>query len=158
MATPDQLKAASQRIQPNSPEAMALAMAASEQQTAQKNVQPPQGTILDKQLAALQQPQAPAGIPNVGPNQMALQQAAAQNPNMAGIAAAPENMPLTPMSQSATQWGIPGAATGGLVSFAHGGEVRGFAVGRSTQALARSIPDAPGYFESGDLNDITICQ
>ena len=154
MATPDQLKAASQRIQPNSPEAMALAMAASEQQTAQKNVQPPQGTILDKQLAALQQPQAPAGIPNVGPNQMALQQAAAQNPNMAGIAAAPENMPLPPMSQSAPQWGIPGAATGGLVSFAHGGGVRGFAAGSSVQALAEDIPDAPGYFESGDINDI----
>ena len=122
MASPQQLAAIGQQVQknPNSPEAMALAMATQYQQQAKQNVQPPQGTILSKQLAALQQP---AGIPNVGPNQMALQQAAAQNPNMAGIAAAPENMPLP-----------QGAATGGLVSFAHGGEVRGFTEGGSSNS------------------------
>ena len=83
----------------------------------QPNPQVPQQTILQKRLAETQAQAVPAmgGIPNVGPNQTALQQAAAQNPNMAGIAAAPEN--------------VPSAATGGLMSFAHGGEVRGFKYG-----------------------------
>ena len=124
MASPDQLQNISQQVQPNSPEAMALAMATAYQQQAKQQTQAPQETVLQKNLAALQQPQQPqqpqqdqqgqpqAGIPSAGANQMALQQAAAQDPNMAGIAAAPEN--------------VPGAATGGLVAFAHGGDVRRF--------------------------------
>lgn len=118
-ATPQQLAAVSKQVTPNSPEALALAMATQYQQEMRRpNPTAPTQTVTAKHLEQLQ------GIPNVGPNQMALQQAAAQNPNMAGIAAAPENMAPPP------QAGIPGAATGGLVAFNHGGEVRGFAGGR----------------------------
>lgn len=64
----------------------------------------PQGTVIGQKLAQLQ-----GGIPAGMGNQQAMAQA---NPMSMGIAAAPEN--------------IPGAATGGLIALAHGGEVRGF--------------------------------
>ena len=80
----------------------------------------PQGTVIDQKLAQLQQMQG--GIPAGMGNQQAMMQA---NPMTMGIAAAPEN--------------IPGAATGGIIALAHGGEVRGFPVGGQTNLDQRYI-------------------
>jgi hypothetical protein len=130
-ASPQQLAQVSQAVQqnPQSPEATALAMATNyQQQMRSGQAQAPQQTVYQKHIAQLlqsiQPPAQPApmqsGIAAAGPNQYALQAAAAQDPmRNAGIGAAPEN---TPMQQ---------AATGGLVALAHGGSVRGFANGMS---------------------------
>ena len=116
-ASPQQLQAVAQQVQgnPQSPEALALAMATQFQQEArQPNPTPPQGTVLQQKLASIA-PQGP-GIGAVAPNQMAFNQAAQQDPmRNAGIGAAPENTPQM--------------ATGGLVSLAHGGPVHGYAGG-----------------------------
>lgn len=121
-ATPQQMQAVSQQVQqnPNSPEAMALAMAAQYQQQARApRPQAPQGTVLQQKLAEFQQT-SPQGLPQVGQNQMAMQQAAQQNPMFgAGLAVAPENTEQAPAPQQM-------AATGGITALAHGGEVRHF--------------------------------
>ena len=120
-ASPQQLQAVAQQVQgnPQSPEALALAMATQFQQEArQPHPAPPQGTVLQQKLASIA-PQGP-GIGAVAPNQMAFNQAAQQDPmRNAGIGAAPENTPQM--------------ATGGLVSLAHGGPVRGYAGGQSVE-------------------------
>jgi hypothetical protein len=132
-ATPQQMQAVSQQVQqnPNSPEAMALAMAAQYQQQARApRPQAPQGTVLQQKLQEFQQT-SPQGLPQVGQNQMAMQQAAQQNPMFgAGLAVAPENTEQAPAPQQM-------AATGGITALAHGGEVRHFETG--------------GYF--GSFND-----
>ena len=119
-ASPQQLQAVAQQVQgnPQSPEALALAMATQFQQEArQPHPAPPQGTVLQQKLASIA-PQGP-GIGAVAPNQMAFNQAAQQDPmRNAGIGAAPENTPQM--------------ATGGLVSLAHGGPVQGYAGGGYT--------------------------
>ena len=126
-ATPQQMQVVSQQVQqnPNSPEAMALAMAAQYQQQARApRPQAPQGTVLQQKLAEFQQT-SPQGLPQVGQNQMAMQQAAQQNPMFgAGLAVAPENTEQAPAPQQM-------AATGGITALAHGGEVRRFEVGGS---------------------------
>ena len=118
-ATPQQMQIVSQQVQqnPNSPEAMALAMAAQYQQQARApRPQAPQGTVLQQKLAEFQQT-SPQGLPQVGQNQMAMQQAAQKNPMFgAGLAVAPEN----------TEQPQQMAATGGITALARGGEVRGF--------------------------------
>ena len=119
-ASPQQLQAVAQQVQgnPQSPEALALAMATQfQQESRQPHPAPPQGTVLQQKLSSLA-PQGP-GIGAVAPNQMAFNQAAQQDPmRNAGIGAAPENTPQM--------------ATGGLVSLAHGGPVQGYAGGGST--------------------------
>ena len=124
-ATPQQMQAVSQQVQQdprriNSPEAMALAMAAQYQQQARApRPQAPQGTVLQQKLAEFQQT-SPQGLPQVGQNQMAMQQAAQQNPMFgAGLAVAPENTEQAPAPQQM-------AATGGITALARGGEVRHF--------------------------------
>lgn len=120
--TPQQMQQMGQQVaqKPNSPEAVAFAGAAQYQkQMKAPQPQAPQGTIFQQRLQEFQQT-SPQGLPSVGGNQMAMQQAAQQDPmRNAGIGAAPENMPA-PQAQ---------AATGGLVALAHGGEVRGFEEG-----------------------------
>ena len=128
-ASPQQLQAVAQQVQgnPQSPEALALAMATQFQQEArQPHPAPPQGTVLQQKLASIA-PQGP-GIGAVAPNQMAFNQAAQQDPmRNAGIGAAPENTPQM--------------ATGGLVSLAHGGPARGYAGGGSTYQLPNDLYD-----------------
>ena len=128
-ASPQQLQAVAQQVQgnPQSPEALALAMATQFQQEArQPHPAPPQGTVLQQKLASIA-PQGP-GIGAVAPNQMAFNQAAQQDPmRNAGIGAAPENTPQM--------------ATGGLVSLAHGGPVQGYAGGGSTYQLPNDLYD-----------------
>ena len=121
-ATPQQMQVVSQQVQqnPNSPEAMALAMAAQYQQQARApRPQAPQGTVLQQKLAEFQQT-SPQGLPQVGQNQMAMQQAAQKNPMFgAGLAVAPENTEQAPTPQQM-------AATGGITALARGGEARRF--------------------------------
>ena len=130
-ATPQQMQLVSQQIQqnPNSPEALAAAMAAQFQQQARApNPQAPQQTILQQKLGEFQQLAGPAqgGLPAVGGNQMAMQQAAQQDPmRNAGIGAAPENTPA-PQPQALQPQAPQQAATGGLVALAHGGQIRHF--------------------------------
>ena len=130
--TPQQMQQMGQQVaqKPNSPEAVAFASAAQyQQQMRAPQPQAPQGTIFQQKLQEFQQT-SPQGLPSVGGNQMAMQQAAQQDPmRNAGIGAAPENM-SAPQPQGQ-------AATGGLVALAHGGEVRHFEEG--------------GYF--GSFND-----
>jgi hypothetical protein len=122
-ATPQQLAMTAQAIQgnPQSPEALALVSANNfQQQQRSAATQAPQQTVYQQQigqlLASMQPPPQPApmqgGIASVGPNQFAMQNAAAQDPmRNAGIGAAPENMPMQQ------------AAAGGLIALAQGGEV-----------------------------------
>lgn len=119
--TPQQMQQMGQQVaqKPNSPEAVAFASAAQyQQQMRAPQPQAPQGTIFQQKLQEFQQT-SPQGLPSVGGNQMAMQQAAQQDPmRNAGIGAAPENMPA-PQPQGQ-------AATGGLVALAQGGEIRHF--------------------------------
>lgn len=137
-ASPQQLQAVAQQVQgnPQSPEALALAMATQFQQEArQPNPTPPQGTVLQQKLASIA-PQGP-GIGAVAPNQMAFNQAAQQDPmRNAGIGAAPENTPQM--------------ATGGLVSLAHGGPVQGYAGGGSTYQLPNDLYDTMSSMDSAE--------
>jgi len=132
-ATPQQMQVVSQQVQqnPNSPEALAAAMAAQFQQQARTpNPQVPQQTVLQQRLQEFQQT-SPQGLPAVGQNQMAMQQVDPMRG--AGIGVAPEN---TPAPQQ--------AATGGLVALAQGGEVRRFAEGGDpTQEDPLNTLDAP---------------
>jgi len=139
-ATPQQMQVVSQQIQqnPNSPEALAAAMAAQFQQQARApRPQAPQQTVLQQKLQEFQQT-SPQGLPQVGQNQMAMQQAAQQNPMFgAGLAVAPENTEQAPAPQQM-------AATGGITALAHGGEVRRFAEGGDpTQEDPLNTLDAP---------------
>lgn len=137
-ASPQQLQAVAQQVQgnPQSPEALALAMATQFQQEArQPHPAPPQGTVLQQKLASIA-PQGP-GIGAVAPNQMAFNQAAQQDPmRNAGIGAAPENTPQM--------------ATGGLVSLAHGGPVQGYAGGGSAYQLPNDLYDTMSSMDSAE--------
>jgi hypothetical protein len=154
-ATPQQMQVVSQQIQqnPNSPEALAAAMAAQFQQQARApNPQAPQQTVLQQRLGEFQQLAGPAqgGLPAVGGNQMAMQQAAQQDPmRNAGIGVAPEN---TPAPQQ--------AATGGLVALAQGGEVRRFAVGGGPLSNLNIDPNDPNlenlFNEESAAADVAI--
>ena len=129
-ATPQQMQLVSQQVQqnPNSPEALAAAMAAQfQQQLRAPNPQAPQQTVLQQKLGEFAQT-SQQGLPQVGGNQMAMQQAAQQDPmRNAGIGAAPENQQASASQEQAPQEQAPQeAATGGLVALAHGGEVRRF--------------------------------
>ena len=147
-ATPQQMQVVSQQIQqnPNSPEALAAAMAMQFQQQARApHPQAPQQTVLQQKLQEFQQT-SPQGLPSVGGNQMAMQQQAQQDPMFgAGLAVAQENSPQeqTPQPQAPQQ-----AATGGLVALAHGGEVRRFAnggLGDLTKYLSQGEADPNAY-------------
>ena len=137
-ASPQQLQFVAQQVQGNqqSPEALALAMATQFQQEArQPNPTPPQSTVLQQKLASIA-PQGP-GIGAVAPNQTAFNQAAQQDPmRNAGIGAAPENTPQM--------------ATGGLVSLAHGGPVRGYAGGGSAYQLPNDPYDTMSSMDSAE--------
>ena len=149
-ATPQQMQVVSQQVQqnPNSPEAMALAMAAQYQQQARApRPQAPQGTVLQQKLAEFQQT-SPQGLPQVGQNQMAMQQAAQQNPMFgAGLAVAPENTEQAPAPQQM-------AATGGITALARGGEVRGFEDGGDAALDPLSNVDANAQPEDSFYNNI----
>lgn len=132
-ATPQQMQTVGQQVKhnPQSPEAMALAMASQYQQQLRSSQQPPapQGTILQQKLAEFQQTAGPAqgGLPAVGQNQMAMQQAAQQDPmHTAGIAAAPENTEQAPAPAPQPAPQAPQMSTGGITALAHGGAVRRF--------------------------------
>jgi hypothetical protein len=111
-ASPQQMQAAAQFVQrnPQSPEAIALAMASQWQQQMRSAPPAPTSTILDQKLAQIP---AEQGIVSAGANQYALQ----ADPYNAGI----------------------GAASGGLVALARGGEVRGFAEGDTAGLEPSSI-------------------
>jgi len=123
------VSATAQGRQPPSLQGLAAAAAL---QAPQKPVAPPQGTVL-QHLAAQQ------GI-------------GGQIPNVLGMA--PQGAPAPQDPALAPQMPTQAMAGGGLVSFMHGGDVRGFATGTSELLRAQGIPDSPGYFESGDINDI----
>lgn len=161
-APADKLQALAAQVQanPQSPEAMALAMATQFQaEMRQPSAQAPQQTVMEQKLAQLQ------GLPAVGANQVAFNQAAQQDPMQnAGIAAAPENTgeaapeeaPQEAAPEEAPQEAAPEeapqeAAVGGIVSLAHGGQVRGFAGG--TQANAEEAAQWRGrnYDAQGQL-------
>lgn len=128
-ASPQQLAQAAQAAQsnPQSPEALGLAAATNfQQQQRAAGVQAPQQTVYQRQIAQLLQSMQPPPVPmqgglaGIGPNVYAAQEAAAMDPmRNAGIGIAPENMPEP-----------QGAATGGLVALAQGGEVPGYAFGK----------------------------
>lgn len=139
-ATPQQMQVVSQQVQqnPNSPEAMALAMAAQYQQQARApRPQAPQKTIMEQKLGEFTQTSS-QGLPQINQNQMAMQQAAQKNPMFgAGLAVAPENTEQAPAPQQM-------AATGGITALAHGGEVRGFYDGKIAEV------------EEGSLDALTV--
>jgi hypothetical protein len=148
-ATPQQMQVVSQQVQqnPNSPEAMALAMAAQYQQQARApRPQAPQGTILQQKLQEFQQT-SPQGLPQVGQNQMAMQQTAQQNPMFgAGLAVAPENTEQAPAPQQM-------AATGGITALARGGEVRGFDGTDGSLAALTALTDDVNITEDDDIDN-----
>jgi hypothetical protein len=158
-ATPQQMQLVSQQVQqnPNSPEALAAAMAAQfQQQLRAPNPQAPQQTVLQQKLQEFQQT-SQQGLPQVGGNQMAMQQAAQQDPmRNAGIGAAPENQQeQAPQEQAPQEQAPQEAATGGLVALAHGGEVSHFANGGGLGSLAKYLSQGeedPNKFDSAELN------
>lgn len=121
-ATGPQIAAAKNGLPKDSPLLLAIGMGVQYQQQARApQPQAPQKTVMEQKLGEFAQTSA-QGLPSVGGNQMAMQQAAQQDPmRNAGIGAAPENIPA-PQPQGQ-------AATGGLVALAHGGEVRRFVQG-----------------------------
>tara|TARA_R110000868_G_scaffold130688_1_gene340444 strand:+ start:5878 stop:7284 length:1407 start_codon:yes stop_codon:yes gene_type:complete len=154
--TPQQMQQMGQQVaqKPNSPEAVAFASAAQyQQQMRAPQPQAPQGTIFQQKLQEFQQT-SPQGLPSVGGNQMAMQQAAQQDPmRNAGIGAAPENMPAPAPQPEAPQEEAQ-AATGGLVALAHGGEVRHFdqgGLGSLTKYLSQGVED-PNQFDDAAFN------
>lgn len=124
-ASPQQMQAAAQFVQrnPQSPEAIALAMASQWQQQMRSAPPAPTSTILDQKLAQIP---AEQGIVSAGANQYALQ----ADPYNAGI----------------------GAASGGLVALARGGEVRGFAEGDTAglepSAIVKMLQHDPSRVEA----------
>jgi hypothetical protein len=151
-ATPQQMQLVSQQVQqnPNSPEALAAVMAAQfQQQLRAPNPQAPQQTVLQQKLGEFAQT-SQQGLPQVGGNQMAMQQAAQQDPmRNAGIGAAPENQQASASQEQAPQEEAPQqAATGGLVALAHGGEVKHFAnggLGSLAKYLSQGEADPNAY-------------
>ena len=151
-ATPQQMQLVSQQVQqnPNSPEALAAAMAAQfQQQLRAPNPQAPQQTVLQQKLGEFAQT-SQQGLPQVGGNQMAMQQAAQQDPmRNAGIGAAPENQQAPAPQEQVPQEEAPQqAATGGLVALAHGGEVKHFAnggLGSLAKYLSQGEADPNAY-------------
>ena len=143
-ATPQQMQVVSQQVQqnPNSPEALAAAMAVQFQQQARApHPQAPQQTVLQQKLQEFQQT-SPQGLPSVGGNQMAMQQVDPMRG--AGIGVAPEN---TPAPQQ--------AATGGLVALAQGGEVKRFANGGGLGDLTKYLSQGtenPNKFDAAAFN------
>ena len=119
-ATPQQIEAAKQGLPKDSPLLLAIGMGVQYQQQARApRPQAPQGTILQQKLGEFTQT-SPQGLPQINQNQMAMQQAAQQNPMFgAGLAVAPENTEQAPAPQQM-------AATGGITALARGGEVRHF--------------------------------
>jgi hypothetical protein len=128
-ATPQQIEAAKQGLPKDSPLLLAIGMGVQyQQQTRAPNPQAPQKTVMEQKLGEFTQASS-QGLPQVGQNQMAMQQTAQQNPMFgAGLAVAPENTEQAPAPQQM-------AATGGITALAHGGEVRGFEEGGSLDAL-----------------------
>ena len=120
-ATGPQIAAAKNGLPKDSPLLLAIGMGVQYQQQARApHPQAPQKTVMEQKLGEFAQTSA-QGLPSVGGNQMAMQQAVQQDPmRNAGIGIAKENTqaPQDPMQAQ--------AATGGLVALAHGGEVRHF--------------------------------
>lgn len=161
-APADKLQALAAQVQanPQSPEAMALAMATQFQaEMRQPSAQAPQQTVMEQKLAQLQ------GLPAVGANQVAFNQAAQQDPMQnAGIAAAPENTgeaapeeampeeaPEEAPQEAAPEEAPQEAAVGGIVSLAHGGQVRGFAGGSLANAEEAAQWRGRNYDAQGQL-------
>ena len=158
-APADKLQALASQVQanPQSPEAMALAMATQFQaEMRQPSAQAPQQTVMQQKLAELQ------GLPAVGANQMAFNQAAEQDPMQnAGIAAAPENTGEEAAPEEAPQEAAPEeaapeevpqeAAVGGIVSLAHGGRIRGFANGTQAKVEEAGLWKGRNYDAQGKL-------
>jgi hypothetical protein len=128
-ATPQQIEVAKRGLPKDSPLLLAIGMGVQyQQQTRAPNPQAPQKTVMEQKLGEFTQTSS-QGLPQVGQNQMAMQQTAQQNPMFgAGLAVAPENTEQAPAPQQM-------AATGGITALAHGGEVRGFEEGGSLDAL-----------------------
>lgn len=122
-ATGPQIEAAKNGLPKDSPLLLAIGMGVQYQQQARApHPQAPQKTVMEQKLGEFAQTSA-QGLPSVGGNQMAMQQAVQQDPmRNAGIGIAQENSPNP--QQALQQQGQ--AATGGLVALAHGGEVRHF--------------------------------
>ena len=120
-ATPQQIEVAKRGLPKDSPLLLAIGMGVQyQQQTRAPNPQAPQKTVMEQKLGEFTQTSS-QGLPQINQNQMAMQQAAQQNPMFgAGLAVAPENTEQAPAPQQM-------AATGGITALAHGGEVRGFA-------------------------------
>lgn len=129
-ATGPQIEAAKNGLPKDSPLLLAIGMGVQYQQQARApQPQAPQKTVMEQKLGEFAQTSA-QGLPSVGGNQMAMQQAVQQDPmRNAGIGIAKENTqaPQDPMQAQ--------AATGGLVALAHGGEVRRFEVGGGANVL-----------------------
>ena len=117
-ATPQQIEAAKQGLPKDSPLLLAIGMGVQyQQQTRAPNPQAPQKTVMEQKLGEFTQASS-QGLPQVGQNQMAMQQTAQQNPMFgAGLAVAPENTEQAPQQM---------AATGGITALARGGEARRF--------------------------------
>lgn len=128
-ATPQQIEVAKRGLPKDSPLLLAIGMGVQyQQQTRAPNPQAPQKTVMEQKLGEFTQASS-QGLPQVGQNQMAMQQTAQQNPMFgAGLAVAPENTEQAPAPQQM-------AATGGITALARGGEVRGFEVGGGANVL-----------------------
>ena len=131
-ATPQQIEAAKQGLPIDSPLLLAIGMGVQYQQQARApRPQAPQKTIMEQKLGEFTQTSS-QGLPQVGQNQMAMQQTAQKNPMFgAGLAVAPENTEQAPAPQQM-------AATGGITALAHGGEVRGFYDGKIAEVKGGS--------------------
>jgi hypothetical protein len=146
-ATPQQIEAAKQGLPKDSPLLLAIGMGVQYQQQARApRPQAPQGTILQQKLQEFQQT-SPQGLPQVGQNQMAMQQTAQQNPMFgAGLAVAPENTEQAPAPQQM-------AATGGITALARGGEVRGFDGTDGSLAALTALTDDVNITEDDDIDN-----
>ena len=141
-ATGPQIEAAKNGLPKDSPLLLAIGMGVQYQQQARApHPQAPQKTVMEQKLGEFAQTSA-QGLPSVGGNQMAMQQAVQQDPmRNAGIGIAQENSPNPQQApqQQAPQPQAPQpqgqAATGGLVALAHGGEVRRFETGGGANVL-----------------------
>lgn len=131
-ATPQQIEVAKRGLPKDSPLLLAIGMGVQyQQQTRAPNPQAPQKTVMEQKLGEFTQASS-QGLPQVGQNQMAMQQTAQQNPMFgAGLAVAPENTEQPQQAPAPQQM----AATGGITALARGGEVRGFEVGGGANVL-----------------------
>ena len=141
-ATPQQIEAAKQGLPKDSPLLLAIGMGVQyQQQTRAPNPQAPQKTVMEQKLGEFTQASS-QGLPQVGQNQMAMQQVAQQDPMFgAGLAVAPENTEQAPQQM---------AATGGITALARGGEVRHFEEGGPLTVIdPNAQPEDPGMFDPG---------